>query len=338
MTKATAAGIAAEQVLTTETRKYAEDRAALVITTTQAEIFAVQKWKAEALRRCRRPAAQPRRSTDRIAAIAQQRLAQVGVNHTELRDAAQSNLEDIAARAEATYQRATTAAGSYSTEALRGLDLVRDQANDALDGILMDWGLLESKSITTLENQAASAEQTYSYMLARSNEYAAADIENSRRTAEAAQQAVLVAQGIAPAADAGMGTLGSAANRAKAEVDATTGAVQRLTLTLQAMSSAQLEATARMHDFDAAANRMSGEGGAFWHASDFARVQEDMARAAREAGGEGESPREPLAPKSGGARAAPRTTTNLNVNVNNAQADQIATALVTEMRHSGVRF
>jgi hypothetical protein len=129
-------------------------------------------------------------------------------------------------------------------------------------------------------------------------------------------------------------TAADGATAAAAATDTASAAARQYVITLQNMSSAQMEATARMHEFDAEQNRTRGGGGAFWSASEIASQQEAMARKLHEQAGIARQ-REAYV---SGAGQAWGTSNTLNVNVNNADARTIADRLAAEMRHQGVRF
>ena len=111
-------------------------------------------------------------------------------------------------------------------------------------------------------------------------------------------------------------------------------AAKHYALTLQQLSSSQLEATASMHEWDAAANRMSGAHGAFWSAAEIASQQEEMARKAREAAGKAKV-REAFGTEVWGRGGSTSTVT---INVQTAQDRDIANQIVTSMRHEGIRL
>jgi hypothetical protein len=134
-------------------------------------------------------------------------------------------------------------------------------------------------------------------------------------------------------------TAADGANTAKGAVDAHTGSVNQLASAYRnvASTAAEYKTLAAGMEYDAAYNARQGGTAAM-----MGMFQSQAAKNMRTQAGLLEQREAYVASATAnvawGRQGSVSTTTNLNVNVNNADAQGIANKLTTEMRHQGVRF
>jgi len=302
-------------------------------TTTQALIANIDKWRDEQIAALDATTEAAEADYAAIEQVAGEKLALVKLNWDVLKEGSIATFADQAARAEATYQRMLASSTKYTTDAIANALKLRDETLAAYDAV----------------SGAHSA--AYAEFLKRDQAYAAA-LKGFQADATTGAQAKWDAEAAAmdkaiaysqtygvtiDAAKQALGQMGDAGAKAGTDTgQAMAGAAQQvsqLTAVVQ-QSAAQMQTLARVYDQMAQRNIESGSA----LGTQIGMNYEESARQLRAKAGRVAQYEEALTPTTWGRGGMTSTTTTLNVNVNNPNAGNIANALVTEMRHSGVRF
>jgi hypothetical protein len=302
-------------------------------TTTQALIANIDKWRDEQLAALDATGEATEANYATIAQIAGEQLALVRLDWDKLKEGSIATFADQAARAEATYQRMLLSSDKYTEGAVAGALKVRDE------------------TLAAFELMSAAHGSTYAEFLQRDQNYAAAvkgfqtDAANAAQTAwdaeaKALDAAIAYSQTYGVTIDAAktaLGQMGDAGTKAGTDTGAAmAGAAQQvsqLTAVVQ-QSAAQMQTLARVYDQMAQRNIESGSA----LGTQIGMNYEESARQLRAKAGRVAQYEEALNPSTWGRGGMTSTTTTLNVNVNNPSAQGVANALVTEMRHAGVRL
>jgi hypothetical protein len=308
-------------------------------TTTGRLIADVERWRTEQIAALEATEGATQAMYDSIEAIAAEKLAKITVNWTTLNEGSIASYADQAARAEATYQEMLGHSNVYTAGAIENAKRVA------------------AESAAAFELMAASHDAVLTSQLQREAAYNAA-LTEFRTQADAAQETAAAKQeqaldrAIAYAQTYGttiadaqikLGQMGAAGEKAgndtKAAVEGANQAIGQ-TIQLAHQSSAALKEQARFYSAMASENMQQATAGTIgwspWQmGQNFQQTAERLRKQAGwmanfEQAGPGGTP--------WGNRGMTATTTSLNVNVNNADAQGIANKLVEEMRHAGVRF
>jgi hypothetical protein len=303
-------------------------------TTTQALIANIDKWQDEQIAALDATKGATEANYATIAQVAGEKLAQVKLDWDTLKAGAIATYADQAARAEATYAEMLAHSRLYTTEAIANALKLRDE------------------TLATYEAMTSAHSAAYADFLKRDKAYAdalkgfqsdaaGAAEANYQKQAAALDAAIAYSQAYGVTIDAAkvalgqMGDTGAAAGEKTGQAMA--GAAQQvsqLTAVVQ-QSAAQMQTLARVYDQMAQRNIESGSA----LGTQIGMNYEESARQLRAKAGRVAQYEEAITPTTWGTRGGmTSTTTTLNVNVNNPNAQGIANALVTEMRHSGVRF
>ncbi len=269
-----------------------------------------------------------------IEQVANEKLSQVRLEWDTLKAGAIATYADQAARAEATYQEMLTHSRTYTAGAIAEALKVRDA------------------TLRTFEEMSGAHGAAYTEFLKRDQAYTAALTKHRTEAANAGQvaydaeakaldEAIAYSQTYAVTIDDAKRALGQMGDEGKNAGDKTKQGVDSAKEAIIQMggavtqTAAQMQTLARVYDQMAQRNI---EGGSAL-GTQIGMNYEESARQLRAKAGRAAQYEEGVNPSTWGTRGGmTSTTTNLNVNVNNGSAGNIANALVTEMRHSGVRF
>lgn len=301
--KEAAAGAAAAVKLMTEAQTtFYKEQVDQQATSLQAQKLAIASWQGEALSALAATGQATQAQYDEIGRLAKTRLAGVGIDWDALRDHSKAALLDTYTAAESTYQQALAQAGEMSAGSIEHFRTLRDEALAAYQGIT-------TAAKTALDKQI---------------EYAQA----FGVTLQAAADALGISSEMATANT----------DRMKDKMQEATGAGQQLYVQMQQLESQarstfdRLQAGMQLVEAYQRAGVATGPQTAFG-GYNFQRQKETLLPTS----GHSTTP-DAFGQVWGTGAGATSTTNTLNVNVNNAEAGDIAARLMTEMRHSGVRF
>ena len=302
-------------------------------TTTQALIANIDKWRDEQVAALDATKEAAEADYGVIAQVAGEKLALVKLNWDTLKEGAIATYRDQAERAEATYQRMLASSTKYTTEAIANALKLRDETLATYEAMTTAHSaayteFLKRDKAYTESLKGFQAEATTGAQAKWDAELAAMD----RAIAYSQTYGVTIEE-----AKKKLGMMGDAGKKAgddtKAGVDGAKDAIVRMGGAIT-QTAAQMQALSRVYDQMAQRNIESGSA----LGTQIGMNYEESARQLRAKAGRVAQYEEAVNPTTWGRGGMTSTTTTLNVNVNNPQAQGIASALVTELRHTGVRF
>jgi hypothetical protein len=328
-----AAADRAQKIAGDANRAWNADVMTLSGTTTQALIANIDKWRDEQIAALDATKEATEADYAAIEQIAGEKLALVKLNWDVLKDGAIATFADQAARAEATYAEMLAHSTKYTTDAIANALQLRDETLATYEAM--------SGAHSAAYTEFLKRDQAYAAALKQFQADAASDAQ-SKWDAEAAALDAAIAYsqtyGVTiDAAKTALGQMGDAGKKAGDDTgQAMAGAAQQvgqLTAVVQ-QSAAQMQTLSRYYDQMAQRNIESGSA----LGTQIGMNYEQSARELRAKAGRQAQFEEAMNPSTWTRGGLTSTTTNLNVNVNNPSAQGVANALVTEMRHAGVRF
>jgi hypothetical protein len=268
---------------------------------------------------------------DKVEQIAGEKLSQVLLDWDKLRQGAIATYADQAARAEATYQEMLAHSTRYTTEAIANALKLRDE------------------TLASYEAMSGAHSAAYAEFLKRDQAYAASLKQFQTEAATGAQakwdaeaaaldKAIAYSQAYGVTIDDAKKALGMMGDAGKAAGDKTKQGIDGAKESIVQMGGAITQTAAQMDALAAhyermASDTMKGGGtGLGWSPFQMGQNYQDSAAKLRQQAGAARQYESAIAPQQWQRGNA------LTVTVNNADAQGIASKLVEEMRHSGVRF
>lgn len=306
-------------------------------TTTQALIADVERWRTEQIAALDATEGATQEHYDKIEGIANEKLVKIKVDWDVLRDGAIATLADQAARAGATYQEMLQHSSAYTAGAIENARQVAEATQASFDQM--------SGAHSAAYAEFAKRDKAYADSL-KEFQTAATTGQQQKWDAELAamDRAIAYSQTYGVTIDAAkqaLGQMGDAGAKAgqdtKASVDQAASSVQTLG-SIATQSAAQMSALAAHYQRIADDTMQQGGAAAFWSPAQMAQNYADSAQKWRDKAGRQAQYESQISGQAWGNRGMTSTTTNLSVNVNNSDAQGIASKLIEEMRHSGVRF
>lgn len=327
--KAADAAADAAKFVATETKTFYAESASQAASSLQAQTLAIGTWRADTMAKLAETKGATLEQYEAIARIADEKLKSVGINWNTLKEGSIQTLRDQYTVAENTYQRMFQNSSDYTKGAIENAQKERDAR------------------LAALQAAEGAHSQMYAAWLAREQAFAASITKfDSDRAAQqgasmdaqtaALDEAIAYAQayGVSLAdAQKALGQVTDAGTRGMQNVAAATGqATAQMNNLAAAASTAYARAIAGanlMKAYSDAGVAMSGNIGLGGY--EFKQLQQTGVPGglAAKMWAQGTAP---------GAGQVWGNQNTLNVNVNNASANDIATKLVTEMRHSGVKL
>ena len=328
---------AAEKIVSDANQTWNEQIVERSATTTEKLIADVEAWRAAQTASLDALEGEHAEAYEKIEAIAAEKLLNIKVNWDTLKDGAIATYADQAARAEATYQQMLQHSTTYTTEAIANARRLAEETKIKFEEM--------SGAQSAMYVEFAKRDRAYSEALKGFNDDAANAAQKKWDQEQAnMDRAIAYSQAYGVTIDEAkqkLGLMGDAGDNAgkktAAAVDQASGSVQRLG-TVVTQTAAEMQALAAHYQRIADDTRLQGGGGIGWSPWQVADNYADSARKLRERAGRQASWEAQQSGQSWGTRGPTSTTNTLNVNVNNADAQGIATKLMTEMRHAGIQL